>query len=76
MAEKTLGHNFPKTYQTGMHSILEDGVVVNGVPDEMVYVTQESELSAYASKPAGTLAATYGLTSIWQKKPDGTWVSV
>lgn len=76
MAEKTIGHNLPKTYQTGMHSIIEDGVVVNGVPDELVYVTQESELSAYASKPAGTIAALYGFGSLWQKKPDGTWAAM
>lgn len=76
MAEKTIGHNLPKVYETGFHSVIEDGVVVNGIPDEMVYVTQESELASFAGKPAGTFAATYGFKKMWQKKPDGTWESM
>lgn len=78
MAAKTIAHNLmeTKSYQTGVHSILEDGAVVNGVPDEMVYVSQESELSAYADKPAGTFAATYGFTKMWQLGADGGWIVI
>lgn len=78
MAQKTIDQNLmqTKSYQTGYHSILDNNAVVNNVPDEMVYVSQESELSAYAGKPAGTIAATYGLGSMWQLGADGNWVEI
>ena len=76
MAQVTIGHNFPKTYQTGTHSIIKDGNVINGVPDETVYVSSDSELSKYAEKPAGTVAIQYGFKAMWQKQPDGTWLKM
>lgn len=76
MAEKTIGHNHPTTYQTGTHSIIKNGDIINGVPDETVYVTQQSELGQYADKPTGTVAIQYGFANMWQKKPDGTWVKM
>ena len=76
MAEKTIANIYPKTIIKGAHSAIIGDDIVNDIPDETVYVSEESELANYANKPVGTFAATYGLSAIWQKKPDGTWATV
>ena len=76
MAEKTIANNYPKVIQKSAHSAIIDGDIVNDIPDETVYVTEESELTNFANKPVGTFAMTYGLTAMWQKKPNGSWENV
>ena len=51
----------------------EDGKIVRNAPDNTVYVTGESQLSAFAGETPGTLAIQYGSAHAWQLKPDGTW---
>lgn len=76
MNSKNVSNDNLKSLQWGMHDAIVNGEIVRDVPSKMVYVTQQSELSNFSDAPVGTIAATYGFTAMWQKKPDGTWASM
>lgn len=76
MNEKISGNPAMKSLQWGMHDTIINGEIVRDLPSKMVYVSAESELSNFADMPPGTIAALYGMGSMWQLKPDGTWVSM
>jgi len=69
--------NYLKRLSSSMHSAIINGEIHHGIPSEMVYVSDESELASFTNTmPVGTLAATYGWGSIWQLDADRNWVSV
>lgn len=74
--EKISGNPAMKSLQWGMHDAIIDGEIVRDLPSKMVYVSEESELTNFADMPPGTIAATYGFTSMWQLTPDGTWADM
>lgn len=77
MADKIMSNNALKNLQWGMHDAVIDGEVVQDIPSKMVYVTSQSQLSKYTNiVPVGTIAATYGLGSMWQLNASLQWVSM
>lgn len=76
MDAKTISNNILKALTGGMHSAIVDGVIVHDIPSELVYVNSQSELVNYSDSPVGTIAATIGFGSMWQKNASGEWVSV
>lgn len=60
----------------GTHDSLLNGEIVKNIPDKMVYVSKQADLSNFADYPDGTFAATYGFKKLWQKKSGGTWETI
>lgn len=58
------------------HDTIVNNELLQGVPDKTVYVQSSSELTNYINYPIGTYALQYGLTAMWQLKPDRTFVQV
>lgn len=73
MAIKATNENI-KRLNWGMHDAVIDGEVVCDLPQKVAYVTDETELDAFAGMPVGSIAIQYGFTAMWQKKADGTWL--
>ena len=69
-------NNYSGLQSLATHSGIVDGEVVSGVNDQTVYVSSESDLSSLTGFAPGTIAVQYGFVAMWQKKPDGTWVSL
>ena len=76
MEQKTISQNSYKTLVADTYAAIIDGVLVHGIPNEPVYVTDESELATLPHLPVGTLAVQYGFAAMWQLKPDGTWAEI
>ena len=76
MDEKTVGNNSLKTLNAEMHDAIIDGVLNRDIPSKMVYVEKQADLATLPRYPAGTIAAQYGFTHLWQQKPDGTWATI
>lgn len=76
LPEKTVGNPMIKSLQWGMHDAIVNGEIVRDIPDKMVYVSSQSELANFSGEQPGTIAALYGFGTMWQLKPDGTWVSM
>lgn len=53
-----------------------DGAVISGLKRKTVYVTDESELDLFENEAPGTFAVAYGMGSMWQLKPHGTWATI
>jgi hypothetical protein len=57
------------------HDAIVDGVMYRGIPDKVIYVEDESDLTGMDNELPGTKAATYGEASWWQW--DGTeWTAM
>lgn len=76
MDQKIATNNSLKSLVWNMHDSVVNGVVMRDLTSNIVYVETESQLSQFVDRPAGTFAATYGLTGLWQLKPDKTWATV
>lgn len=76
MEQKTISQNSYKSLVADTYAAIINGVLVHGIPNEPVYVTDESQLAALPHLPVGTLAIQYGFGAMWQLKPDGTWAEI
>lgn len=65
-----------KTLQNDMYDTVVDGVIVRDVPARIAYVANETERDLFSDQQAGMFVATYGITKLWQLKPDGTWATI
>ena len=76
MRDKTISGNTIKSLQNGMHDAIVGGIIVRDIPSQMVFLSEESELTNFTDKPVGTIAAIYGFSKMWQLKPDKTWATI
>lgn len=60
----------------GTYDAVVDGELKTNCQSRIVFVTAESDLANLPEYAPGTLAATYGLDSVWQLDDSGTWVEV
>lgn len=60
----------------GTYDAVVDGELKTNCQSRIVFVTSESDLANLPEYAPGTLAATYGLDSVWQLDDSGTWVEV
>ena len=78
-----MSKKYPKEFLYGLH-VGEHGFIPENILGELktncqsriVFVTAESDLANLPEYAPGTLAATYGLDSVWQLDDSGTWVEV
>ena len=60
----------------GTYDAVVDGELKTNCQSRIVFVKAESDLANLPEYAPGTLAATYGLDSVWQLDDSGTWVEV
>ena len=65
-----------KRLTRGMYDAVINGVLLRDIPAKMVYVSSESQLAALTGYRAGTIAATFGFTHMWQLDTSGEWISM
>lgn len=58
-----------------MTAYVQDGAIVKKSPIAMVLVSSESELDLLDDFAPGTIAYTAGFAKMWQKAPNGNWIS-
>ena len=68
--------DFTGLNKLGLYSAVVNGQVLTHIQDEVVYVNSEDDLALLSDFKAGSFAMTYGLDTIWQKKPNGTWQEI
>ena len=76
MNEKTITQNSFKALETNMHDAVIDGMVVHDIPTKIIFVANSTERDALENVLPGQFVATYGCSTVWQKKGDGTWAEV
>ena len=64
-----------RVLQFGMHNAVINGVLQQGIPTTLTFVSDSEERDALDMLP-GQLVATYGLENVWQMKSDGTWATI
>ena len=60
----------------GTYDAVVNGELKTNCQSRIVFVSAESDLANLPEYAPGTLAATYGLDSVWQLDDSGTWVEV
>lgn len=76
MKENTVSNNSIKALQWGMHDAVVNGALQRDIPTRLIFVANSTERDALENIAAGTFVAAYGLANIWQRKGDGTWVTI
>ena len=76
MKDKTVNQAYPRILQWSVHDVIQNEEIVRDIRSKMVYVSDYSELAHFTDEPIGTFAATYGLTALYQLKPDRTWATI
>lgn len=64
-----------RVLQFGMHNAVINGVLQEGIPTTLTFVSDSEERDALDVLP-GQFVATYGLENVWQMKGDGSWVDI
>ena len=59
----------------GNLDFVRNGDILRNADMQVVMVSSQSELSMLGDYETGTIAVTAGFINMWQKAPDGTWVS-
>ncbi len=60
----------------GTYDYYANGELTTNCQSRIVFVLSQSQLAMLPDYAPGTIAATFGLSEIWQKTPAGLWIEV
>lgn len=60
----------------GTYDYYANGELITNRQSRIVFVLSESQLAELPDYSPGTIAATFGLSEVWQKTPAGAWIEV
>ena len=76
MSDKTIAPVSKKFSHQNLYDAVVGDEIIRDVPSKMIYVSSRADLAKITGEMPGTCAITYGMETMWQLLPNGTWKEV